>query len=166
MDFRLIVLLYLQMTELSEKNLINHLANQQSHLEKRRASLTSEPDSHERKTPTQRGSAKLQRISSGAKSAKSANSLSSVEDKFSALSSLLQDRLLITEFPGRHSAVGRVDEDEEFEKEFPEDISQSGRITKEGDYDTDLEMDYDGQCDREICIINEEYQEKGINVNE
>ena len=71
------------------------------------------------------------------------NSLSSVEDKFSALSTLLQDKLLITEFPGRHSAARNYD-DHAFEEEFPEDIPPSGRVTKEGDYDTDLEMDYDG----------------------
>lgn len=131
-----------QMTELSEDNLLNHLATQHGHFEKKRTtSFKSDKDSEERRTPTQRGSAKLKRISS---SAKSAHSLSSIEDKFSALSTLIQDRLLITEFPGRNSAAGRINDDDAFEEEFPDETPPSGRVTKEGDYDTDLEMDYDG----------------------
>ncbi|XP_071162438.1 leucine-rich repeat-containing protein 74A-like [Mytilus edulis] len=142
------------MTELSEDNLLNHLATQHGHFEKKRTtSFKSDKDSEERRTPTQRGSAKLKRISS---SAKSAHSLSSIEDKFSALSTLIQDRLLITEFPGRNSAAGRINDDDAFEEEFPDETPPSGRVTKEGDYDTDLEMDYDDWLHAEKILIEED----------
>lgn len=129
------------MTELSEDNLRHHMAKH-GHLEKRPHSWKSDVDSTDsmRRTPTQRGSAKFKRIPSPSKSV---TSMSSVEDKFNALSSLLQDRLLITEFPGKHASARNYDDDK-FDEEFPDEIPQSGRVTKEGDYDTDLEMDYDG----------------------
>jgi hypothetical protein len=130
------------MTELSEDNLRHHMAKH-GHLEKRPHSWKSDVDSIDsamRRTPTQRGSAKFKRIPSPSKST---TSMSSVEDKFNALSSLLQDRLLITEFPGKHGSARNYDDDK-FDEEFPDEIPQSGRVTKEGDYDTDLEMDYDG----------------------